>query len=157
MVFEVFCRLTPPTDPLCRVWTDPRSSTKNLSSFENLSDPLYLSTFEVWTDGLTNWVTNGCKSLSCFSQLKIIPMQCCCFFPVQYSEGQNTIGFRRDGLILGSQPALCVILSYRTSMSSLSDMEDIKTNSGSLTRRKSRGWQGAIKKMLKSCWIQTLV
>ena len=118
---------------------------------------LYLSTFEVWPDGLTNWVINGCKSLSCFSQLKIIPMQCCCFFPVQYSEGQNTIGFRRDGLILGSQPALCVILSYRTSMSSLSDMEDIKTNSGSLTRRKSRGWQGAIKKMLKSCWIQTLV
>ena len=40
---------------------------KNLSSFENLSDPLYLSTFKVWRDS----VTNRRKSLICYSQLKI--------------------------------------------------------------------------------------
>ena len=45
------------------------SSYENLSSFENLSDPLYLSTFEVWREWVTDSVTNGCKSLSCYSQL----------------------------------------------------------------------------------------
>ena len=35
--------------------------------FENFSDPLHLSTFEVWRDS----VTNRSKNLSCYSQLKI--------------------------------------------------------------------------------------
>ena len=45
-------------------------NNKNLSYFENLSDPLYLSTFEVWRDWRTDSVANGFKSLSCYSQLK---------------------------------------------------------------------------------------
>ena len=33
-------------------------NNKNLSYFENLSDPLYLSTFEVWRDSVSEWLSD---------------------------------------------------------------------------------------------------
>ena len=63
----------PPIGRLCRVWSDPPSSTKIFHPLKIFLPCPLSGHLNLWSmTWVTDWVTNRRKSLSCYSQLKIM-------------------------------------------------------------------------------------